>query len=205
METGLLTVRGLVGAAADAVRVFMPWSSVELPACFLKVLSSREAERDLSKIKREMFKGDDFYTVLGICTWDPKGLWFPFTRQEQKKKEDVIGGKKPFRPEASGSSRDSLMSQSHTPHNLHPQKPHLPASHGPQMHGHPRDNYNHPNKRHFSTAGEALHEGLRGGDKRIVCFSKDSSLTFVLYSFLSLYCPLFFLSEIIHEIKIQKT
>lgn len=72
--------------------------------------------------------------------------------EEQKKKEDVIGGKKPFRPEASGSSRDSLMSQSHTPHNLHPQKPHLPASHGPQMHGHPRDNYSHPNKRHFSNA-----------------------------------------------------
>uniref|UniRef100_A0A8C0TV49 Chromodomain helicase DNA binding protein 2 n=1 Tax=Canis lupus familiaris TaxID=9615 RepID=A0A8C0TV49_CANLF len=72
--------------------------------------------------------------------------------EEQKKKDDVIGGKKPFRPEASGSSRDSLISQSHTPHNLHPQKPHLPASHGPQMHGHPRDNYNHPNKRHFSNA-----------------------------------------------------
>ncbi|XP_059952867.1 chromodomain-helicase-DNA-binding protein 2 isoform X5 [Mesoplodon densirostris] len=72
--------------------------------------------------------------------------------EEQKKKDDVIGGKKPFRPEASGSSRDSLMSQSHTPHNPHPQKPHLPASHGPQMHGHPRDNYSHPNKRHFSNA-----------------------------------------------------
>lgn len=105
-------------------------------------------------MKREMFKGDDdLYTVLGNCAWDPEGLWFPLTLQEQKKKEDVIGGKKPFRPEASGSSRDSLMSQSHTPHNLHPQKPHLPASHGPQMHGHPRDNYSHPNKRHFSNAG----------------------------------------------------
>ncbi|KAL6081996.1 hypothetical protein STEG23_033603, partial [Scotinomys teguina] len=69
---------------------------------------------------------------------------------EQKKKDDTLGGKKPFRPEASGSSRDSLISQSHTSHNLHPQKPHLPASHGPQMHGHPRDNYSHPNKRHFS-------------------------------------------------------
>ncbi|XP_053514814.1 chromodomain-helicase-DNA-binding protein 2 isoform X7 [Artibeus jamaicensis] len=72
--------------------------------------------------------------------------------EEQKKKDDVIGGKKPFRPEASGSSRDSVMSQSHTPHGLHPQKSHLPASHGPQMHGHPRDNYSHPNKRHFSNA-----------------------------------------------------
>ncbi|XP_023384777.1 chromodomain-helicase-DNA-binding protein 2-like [Pteropus vampyrus] len=79
-------------------------------------------------------------------------LWFPFTLQEQKKKDDVVGGKKPFRPEASGSSRDSLMSQSHAPHSLHPQKSHLPASHGPQMHGHPRDNYSHPNKRHFSNA-----------------------------------------------------
>lgn len=75
-----------------------------------------------------------------------------FYSQEQKKKDDVIGGKKPFRPEASGSSRDSLVSQSHTPHSLHPQKSHLPASHGPQMHGHPRDNYSHPNKRHFSNA-----------------------------------------------------
>uniref|UniRef100_A0A2I3HHZ7 Chromodomain helicase DNA binding protein 2 n=1 Tax=Nomascus leucogenys TaxID=61853 RepID=A0A2I3HHZ7_NOMLE len=72
--------------------------------------------------------------------------------EEQKKKDDMPGGKKPFRPEASGSSRDSLISQSHTSHNLHPQKPHLPASHGPQMHGHPRDNYSHPNKRHFSNA-----------------------------------------------------
>ncbi|XP_036909592.1 chromodomain-helicase-DNA-binding protein 2 isoform X6 [Sturnira hondurensis] len=72
--------------------------------------------------------------------------------EEQKKKDDVIGGKKPFRPEASGSSRDSVMSQSHTPHGLHPQKSHLPAAHGPQVHGHPRDNYSHPNKRHFSNA-----------------------------------------------------
>ncbi|EPQ10012.1 Chromodomain-helicase-DNA-binding protein 2 [Myotis brandtii] len=71
--------------------------------------------------------------------------------EEQKKKDDVMGGKKPFRPEASGSSRDSLLSQPHTPHSLHPQKSHLP-SHGPQTHGHPRDSYNHPNKRHFSNA-----------------------------------------------------
>ncbi|XP_045427981.1 chromodomain-helicase-DNA-binding protein 2 isoform X2 [Pipistrellus kuhlii] len=68
--------------------------------------------------------------------------------EEQKKKDDVMGGKKPFRPEASGSSRDSLLSQSHTPHGLHPQKSHLPSSHGP--HGHPRDSYSHPNKRHFN-------------------------------------------------------
>lgn len=72
--------------------------------------------------------------------------------EEQKKKGDLMGGKKPFRPEASGSSRDSLTSQPHAPHSLHPQKSHLPSSHGPQVHGHPRDNYNHPNKRHFSNA-----------------------------------------------------
>lgn len=98
-----------------------------------------------------------------------------FYSQEQKKKDDVISGKKPFRAEASGSSRDSLISQSHTPHNLHPQKPHLPASHGPQMHGHPRDNYNHPNKRHFSNAGGSLYGVLKGNAKRIILFSEDSS------------------------------
>uniref|UniRef100_A0A8C8SP28 DNA helicase n=1 Tax=Pelusios castaneus TaxID=367368 RepID=A0A8C8SP28_9SAUR len=70
--------------------------------------------------------------------------------EEQKKKEDIAGSKRPFRPEPSGSSRDSLMSQSHMPPNLHPQKLHLPPSHSQQMHGHQRDNYNHPNKRHFS-------------------------------------------------------
>ncbi|XP_074090260.1 chromodomain-helicase-DNA-binding protein 2 isoform X3 [Macrotis lagotis] len=72
--------------------------------------------------------------------------------EEQKKKDDISGSKKPFRPEPSGSSRDSLMSQSHTPHNLHTQKLHLPPSHGQQIHGHQRDNYGHPNKRHFSNA-----------------------------------------------------
>uniref|UniRef100_A0A8C8BJL5 DNA helicase n=1 Tax=Otus sunia TaxID=257818 RepID=A0A8C8BJL5_9STRI len=61
----------------------------------------------------------------------------------------------PFRPEPSGSSRDSVMSQSHVPHNPHSQKIHLPSSHAQQqMHGHPRDNYGHPNKRHFSNTGE---------------------------------------------------
>lgn len=86
--------------------------------------------------------------------------------EEQKKKDDVIGGKKPFRPEASGSSRDSLVSQSHTPHSLHPQKSHLPASHGPQMHGHPRDNYSHPNKRHFSNAGRSWSGAVKSGDEK---------------------------------------
>ncbi|XP_071670104.1 chromodomain-helicase-DNA-binding protein 2 isoform X2 [Patagioenas fasciata] len=71
--------------------------------------------------------------------------------EEQKKKEDMSSMKKPFRPEPSGSSRDSVMSQSHMPHNPHSQKIHLPPSHAQQqMHGHPRDNYGHPNKRHFS-------------------------------------------------------
>uniref|UniRef100_A0A8C4MNS2 Chromodomain helicase DNA binding protein 2 n=1 Tax=Equus asinus asinus TaxID=83772 RepID=A0A8C4MNS2_EQUAS len=113
-------------------------------------------------------------------------------RSQEEEKDDVTGGKKPFRPEASGSSRDSLMSQSHTPHTLHPQKPHLPASHGPQMHGHPRDNYNHPNKRHFSNAGMALRGVFKRGTKRrVILFSRHSIWTFVLYSLLSLYCPLF--------------
>lgn len=98
--------------------------------------------------------GDDLYTVLKDSTLHLESL-VSFYSQEQKKKDDVIGGKKPFRPEASGSSRDSLVSQSHTPHSLHPQKSHLPVSHGPQMHGHPRDNYSHPNKRHFSNAGRS--------------------------------------------------
>uniref|UniRef100_A0A663N470 Chromodomain helicase DNA binding protein 2 n=1 Tax=Athene cunicularia TaxID=194338 RepID=A0A663N470_ATHCN len=73
----------------------------------------------------------------------------------QKKKEDMSSMKKPFRPEPSGSSRDSVMSQSHVPHNPHSQKIHLPSSHAQQqMHGHPRDNYGHPNKRHFSNTGK---------------------------------------------------
>ncbi|XP_065415315.1 chromodomain-helicase-DNA-binding protein 2 isoform X22 [Chrysemys picta bellii] len=72
--------------------------------------------------------------------------------QEQKKKEDMAGSKRLFRPEPSGSSRDSLMSQSHLPPNPHSQKLHLPPSHPQQMHGHQRDNYSHPSKRHFSNA-----------------------------------------------------
>lgn len=77
----------------------------------------------------------------------------PCSQQEQKKKEDMAGSKRLFRPEPSGSSRDSLMSQSHLPPNPHSQKLHLPPSHPQQMHGHQRDNYSHPNKRHFSNAG----------------------------------------------------
>ncbi|XP_042328511.1 chromodomain-helicase-DNA-binding protein 2 isoform X5 [Sceloporus undulatus] len=69
--------------------------------------------------------------------------------QEQKKKEEPVGVKKPFRPEPSGSSRDSMVPQ--IPHGP-PQKVHQHPLHPPQMHGHQRDNYNHPNKRHFSGA-----------------------------------------------------
>ncbi|XP_058855130.1 chromodomain-helicase-DNA-binding protein 2-like isoform X1 [Acipenser ruthenus] len=59
-----------------------------------------------------------------------------------KKKEDPSGSKKPFLTEPSGSSRESMGSQT-------PQKPHLPLSHPAQHH---RDNYSQPNKRHFSNA-----------------------------------------------------
>ncbi|KAK7152198.1 hypothetical protein R3I94_008501 [Phoxinus phoxinus] len=59
--------------------------------------------------------------------------------KEQKKKDDP-SRKKPFRPEPSGSSRDSTGAQPTT-------KPHPPP--GPPPHGHHRDQYNHPNKRHF--------------------------------------------------------
>ncbi|KAM6257012.1 chromodomain-helicase-DNA-binding protein 2-like [Porphyrio hochstetteri] len=71
--------------------------------------------------------------------------------EQKKEEEDMSSKKKPFCPEPSGSSRDSVMSQSHVPHNRHSQKIHLPPSHIQlQMHGHPCDNYGHLNKRHFS-------------------------------------------------------
>lgn len=114
----------------------------------------------------QMFKGGVF--ILGVKCGILSLFGFPL--QEQKKKDDMIGSKKQFRPEASSSSRDSLISQSHTSHSLHPQKPHLPASHGPQMHGHPRDNYNHPNKRHFSNAGRPLSGALKEVPKNSSCF-----------------------------------
>ncbi|KAG7468199.1 hypothetical protein MATL_G00140300 [Megalops atlanticus] len=64
--------------------------------------------------------------------------------KEQKKKEDSSSKKKPFRPEPSGSSRDSMGAQPS-------QKPHPPLSHPPQAstHVHHREPYNQPNKRHF--------------------------------------------------------
>ncbi|KAL7870534.1 hypothetical protein SRHO_G00080310 [Serrasalmus rhombeus] len=64
--------------------------------------------------------------------------------KEQKKKDDPTR-KKPFRPEPSGSSRDSTGTQSST-------KPHPPQNHptGPPSHSHHREPYNQSNKRHFS-------------------------------------------------------
>ncbi|XP_031587092.1 chromodomain-helicase-DNA-binding protein 2 isoform X1 [Oreochromis aureus] len=61
--------------------------------------------------------------------------------KEQKKKEDVSGRVKSFRPEPSGSSRDSTGTQPSS----------RPASHStqPGPHGHHREPYN-ANKRHFS-------------------------------------------------------
>ncbi|XP_051579772.1 chromodomain-helicase-DNA-binding protein 2-like isoform X3 [Myxocyprinus asiaticus] len=63
--------------------------------------------------------------------------------KEQKKKDDPAK-KKPFRPEPSGSSRDSTGTQPST-------KSHPPANHpsGPPPHGHHREQYNQPNIRHF--------------------------------------------------------
>uniref|UniRef100_A0A673JSQ5 Chromodomain-helicase-DNA-binding protein 2-like n=1 Tax=Sinocyclocheilus rhinocerous TaxID=307959 RepID=A0A673JSQ5_9TELE len=61
------------------------------------------------------------------------------SQEEEKgqKKKDDPAKKKPFRPEPSGSSRDST--------GTHPAVNHPP---GPPTHAHHRE-YNHPNKRHF--------------------------------------------------------
>lgn len=63
--------------------------------------------------------------------------------KEQKKKDDPAR-KKPFRPEPSGSSRDSTGGQPTT--KSHPSVNHPP---GPPPHAHHREQYNQPNKRHF--------------------------------------------------------
>ncbi|XP_077119538.1 chromodomain-helicase-DNA-binding protein 2 isoform X2 [Ranitomeya variabilis] len=71
--------------------------------------------------------------------------------EEEQKKRDTPPSKKPFRPEPSSSSHDSVTSQ---PHGLHMQhKPHviLPPP-PPQMHGHQRESYGNPNKRPFNNA-----------------------------------------------------
>ncbi|XP_058011758.1 chromodomain-helicase-DNA-binding protein 2 isoform X1 [Ahaetulla prasina] len=67
--------------------------------------------------------------------------------QEHKKKEDTTSGKR-LRPETPGPSRDIPMSP--VPHSPHGQKLQQPSPHSSQLHGHPRENYNQPNRRHFS-------------------------------------------------------
>ncbi|TFK13075.1 proline-rich protein 11 [Platysternon megacephalum] len=111
--------------------------------------------------------------------------------EEQKKKEDMAGSKRLFRPEPSGSSWDSLMSQSHLPPNPHSQKLHLPPSHPQQMHGHQRDNYSHPNKRHFSNAGGSFMRESEDEASRSPVHPKprpDCSLQYILQGF----CPVKF-------------
>uniref|UniRef100_A0A667YQC4 Chromodomain helicase DNA binding protein 2 n=1 Tax=Myripristis murdjan TaxID=586833 RepID=A0A667YQC4_9TELE len=61
--------------------------------------------------------------------------------EEQKKKEDPAGRVKPFRPEPSGSSRDSTGTQPSSKSMSHPSQP--------GSHGHHREPYNPTNKRHF--------------------------------------------------------
>uniref|UniRef100_A0AAQ6A334 DNA helicase n=1 Tax=Amphiprion ocellaris TaxID=80972 RepID=A0AAQ6A334_AMPOC len=61
--------------------------------------------------------------------------------EEQKKKEDATGRVKSFRPEPSGSSRDSLGTQPSSKPGSHPNQPGL--------HGHHREPYNAASKRHF--------------------------------------------------------
>ncbi|ETE65957.1 Chromodomain-helicase-DNA-binding protein 2, partial [Ophiophagus hannah] len=68
-------------------------------------------------------------------------------QEEQKKKEEATSGKR-LRPEAPGTSRDIPMSP--VPHSPHGQKLQQPSPHPSQMHGHPRENYHQPNRRHFS-------------------------------------------------------
>ncbi|XP_048418921.1 chromodomain-helicase-DNA-binding protein 2 isoform X1 [Stegostoma tigrinum] len=71
--------------------------------------------------------------------------------EEQKKKENNSESKRQFKLEPSGSSRDSMNSQSHVQHG--PPPPHLlPPHHQQQMHGHHREPYNQLNKRPFNNA-----------------------------------------------------
>ncbi|KAG5848599.1 hypothetical protein ANANG_G00100230 [Anguilla anguilla] len=62
--------------------------------------------------------------------------------KEQKKKVESSSRKKSFRPEPSGSSRDSQPSQKPLPPLSHPTQP--------TPHAHHREPYNQSNKRHFS-------------------------------------------------------
>ncbi|KAG9489112.1 hypothetical protein GDO78_005222 [Eleutherodactylus coqui] len=70
--------------------------------------------------------------------------------EEEQKKKDALPSKKLFRPEPSGSSRDSVTSQQHGFHMQ--QKPHAILPPPQQMHGHQRENYISPNKRPFNNA-----------------------------------------------------
>ncbi|KAB5574967.1 hypothetical protein PHYPO_G00215180 [Pangasianodon hypophthalmus] len=64
--------------------------------------------------------------------------------EKEHKKKDDPAKKKPFRPEPSGSSRDSTGTQPSS-------KSHPPQNHptGPPSHSHHREPYNQHNKRHF--------------------------------------------------------
>ncbi|XP_062994217.1 chromodomain-helicase-DNA-binding protein 2-like [Elgaria multicarinata webbii] len=68
--------------------------------------------------------------------------------QELPKKEAAAAANELFYPDPPGPSRDSIMPQ--LPHGPCSQKQPQPPPHPSQMHGQQRDNYNHPNKRHFS-------------------------------------------------------
>ncbi|XP_062998502.1 chromodomain-helicase-DNA-binding protein 2 isoform X2 [Elgaria multicarinata webbii] len=69
--------------------------------------------------------------------------------QDQRKKEEAAAAaKKLFYPDPPGPSRDAIMPQ--LPHGPRSQKLPQPPPHPSQMHGQQRDNYSHPNKRHFS-------------------------------------------------------
>lgn len=83
------------------------------------------------------------FQVLGI-TNAKKTISCDF-QKEQKKKEDPAGRAKTFRPEPSGSSRDSTGTQ--------PSSKSGPHSNQPGSHGHHREQYNPANKRHFGNDG----------------------------------------------------
>uniref|UniRef100_A0A671X6F2 Chromodomain helicase DNA binding protein 2 n=1 Tax=Sparus aurata TaxID=8175 RepID=A0A671X6F2_SPAAU len=67
------------------------------------------------------------------------------SHEEEASKEDPAGRAKTFRPEPSGSSRDSTGTQ--------PSSKSGPHSNQPGSHGHHREQYNPANKRHFGNDG----------------------------------------------------
>uniref|UniRef100_A0A673CE79 Chromodomain helicase DNA binding protein 2 n=1 Tax=Sphaeramia orbicularis TaxID=375764 RepID=A0A673CE79_9TELE len=86
--------------------------------------------------------------------------------KEHKKREDHGGKGKSFRPEPSGSSRDSTSTQSSS----------KPPSHagGPGPHGHHREPYSVGSKRHFGNEGTwGYMEGLHGYLNFSVVFSRS--------------------------------